>query len=125
MSFDADAALALLESHGIRHEDVMAEYNRRLEAKYRRAMKLQVMAAKTGGVRRRLRGKDLDGYVGFQIRPEFFHYWGSRLGYECWKDKGFVEEFLRDNPECRVKTEEGSPVITAGALFDASGARVA
>lgn len=31
--------------------------------------------------------------------PEFdFHYWGLRLGYECWDDKEFVREYQRDNP---------------------------
>ena len=42
------------------------------------------------------------GEVQFQIRPEYFHHWGQRLGYECWNDPQFVREFLRDNPECRV-----------------------
>lgn len=26
-----------------------------------------------------------------------YHYWGLRLGYECWSDKEFVEEYKRDN----------------------------
>ena len=33
-----------------------------------------------------------------------YHYWGNRLGYECWGDKQFMNEYLRDNPEARVKT---------------------
>ncbi len=121
MSFDVDAAIALLEAAGVRPEDVMAEYNARLEAKYRRAMANQVKAAKAGGVRRELKGQGVHGHIAFQIQPEFFHYWGTRLGYECWKDKGFVAEFLRDNPECRVKTDKDIHTITAGVVFDASG----
>lgn len=32
-----------------------------------------------------------------------YFYWAMREGSECWSDKGFVREFLRDNPEVRVK----------------------
>lgn len=31
-----------------------------------------------------------------------YHYWGQRLGYECWDDPEFVREYLRDNPDSRV-----------------------
>jgi len=44
------------------------------------------------------------GEVKYQIHPKFYHYWGNRLGYECWEDDEFVREFLRDNEECRVKS---------------------
>jgi hypothetical protein len=33
------------------------------------------------------------------IPLDSWHYWGHRLGYECWEDKTFLREFLRDNPE--------------------------
>lgn len=33
-----------------------------------------------------------------------YHYWGKRLGYECWKDPQFRREYMRDNPEVRIKT---------------------
>lgn len=33
-----------------------------------------------------------------------YHYWGQRLGYECWGDPQFRKEYMRDNPEVRVKT---------------------
>jgi hypothetical protein len=34
-----------------------------------------------------------------------YHYWGQRLGYECWDDPTFVNEYLRDNPESRVNAK--------------------
>lgn len=34
-----------------------------------------------------------------------YHYWGGRLGYECWGDEEFRREYMRDNPSVRVKTE--------------------
>jgi hypothetical protein len=37
------------------------------------------------------------------VHPVFYHYWGRRLGYECWQDKQFIHEFRRDNDICRVK----------------------
>jgi hypothetical protein len=37
------------------------------------------------------------------VTPIAFHYWGQRLGYQCWRDKGFRAEFLRDNPHARVR----------------------
>ena len=35
------------------------------------------------------------------------HYWGKRLGYGCWNDRKFIKEYLRDNPESRVKSAGG------------------
>lgn len=34
-----------------------------------------------------------------------YHYWGQRLGYDCWSDEGFVKEYLRDNPDSRVNAK--------------------
>ena len=38
------------------------------------------------------------------IPPTAYHFWGQKLGYDCWNDDAFVREFLRDNPGCRVKS---------------------
>ena len=32
-----------------------------------------------------------------------WHYWGQRLGYQCWDDPEFVREFKRDNPDCVIR----------------------
>ena len=37
-----------------------------------------------------------------EIPLESYIYW-QRAKPGCWKDKQFVREYLRDNPECRVK----------------------
>jgi len=39
------------------------------------------------------------------IHARFYHYWGQRLGYECWDDQQFLREFLRDNENCRVRSK--------------------
>jgi len=87
-------------------EKVMKEVAARLHAreqhKCHMAIAKQRLAAKAGGER-----TIQDGSIKFAITPEFYHYWGQRLGYACWEDKQFVEEFLRDNPECRVKSKTG------------------
>jgi len=44
------------------------------------------------------------GEVTMQIHPTVFHYWGQRLGYECWDDAQFCREMCRDNPELRVRS---------------------
>lgn len=49
-----------------------------------------------------------------------FHYWGNRLGYECWEDKQFMKEFLRDNPEAAVRNYAKKTAVN-GAIFTADG----
>jgi len=52
-----------------------------------------------------------------------YHYWGKRLGYECWSDKQFKKEYLRDNPEARVETHsEKTQVGYSGDGFFRCGA---
>jgi len=74
-----------------------------------KAKKKQVASAAATGERKFFGDQ---GEVQFQIRPEYFHHWGQRLGYECWDDPQFVREFLRDNPSCRVDSR--STKIQAG-----------
>jgi len=42
-----------------------------------------------------------------RIEPTSYHYWGKRLGYSCWNDRKFMKDYLRDNPESRIKTAGG------------------
>ena len=43
------------------------------------------------------------GRLRMRIDPTLYHYWGTKLGYDCWKDNQFLREVERDNPEVRVK----------------------
>ena len=43
------------------------------------------------------------GRLRMAVSSTAFHYWGQRLGYECWRDKQFLNQFERDNPAARVK----------------------
>ena len=82
---------------------VQERLHERQMATLRRNLPRQRAAARLGG--ERVTGPDMQ--VKFAILPAYYHYWGQRLGYECWEDEQFVREFLRDNPECRVKSRSG------------------
>jgi len=45
-----------------------------------------------------------------RIEATSYHHWGKRLGYDCWNDRKFIKEYLRDNPESRVKSGGGKKV---------------
>jgi hypothetical protein len=80
------------------------------------------LAAKENGERRAIALSDGNtGQVQMQVHPASYHYWGNRLGYECWDDPNFVREYLRDNPECRVKTHASKiQVLNAGVPGEAA-----
>jgi len=61
------------------------------------------------------------GRLRMRIDPTSFHYWGQKLGYNCWNDQQFLREYERDTPECRVKC--GGTRIQVGAGGLSSGAK--
>lgn len=52
-----------------------------------------------------------------------YHFWGQLLGYECWDDEEFCDEYLRDNSESRLSDGTGRTTITAGTPWR-TGARI-
>ena len=50
-----------------------------------------------------------------RIEATSYHYWGKRLGYDCWNDRKFLKEYLRDNPESRVKSVSGKTQVGYGS----------
>jgi hypothetical protein len=50
-----------------------------------------------------------------RIESTSYHYWGKRLGYDCWNDRKFLKEYLRDNPESRVKSVSGKTQVGYGS----------
>jgi len=62
------------------------------------------------------------GELRARIPVSAFHYWGHRLGYECWEDKQFMKEFIRDNPEVAVRNRMKRTCVNGAAgIFDSSG----
>lgn len=60
------------------------------------------------------------GELAMQIHPESYHYWGQRLGYQCWSDPTFCKEYLRDNPYARVKSRARNLSLTVPGLKPAT-----
>jgi len=70
-------------------------------------------ANQSGGVAREARNESYATSFGqhkARIETTSYHYWGKRLGYSCWSDRKFIKEYLRDNPESRVKSAGGKKV---------------
>lgn len=110
---------AQLAQFGITLEDLMHEIGYRHKKKVEQAIKTQRLAAKVNSERRTVNFYGNGGEVAMQIHPVFYHYWGQRLGYECWdktRNPEFAREMLRDNPELRVKTHT-KPGLETGAMI--------
>lgn len=60
------------------------------------------------------------GELKAQIPLSAFHYWGQRLGYECWNDKEFMDDYIKHNPEVAV-TNRVKRTTVNGAIFTADG----
>lgn len=97
---DLAATCAVL---GITEADILRELDFRRRRKMAKMHEEMALAAKAGGVRRLLKDTgDGGGEVQYMVHPTSYHYWGQRLGYECWQDEGFIREYLRDNPSARI-----------------------
>lgn len=107
---DLEATCAVL---GITVEDIQRELRYRQLQKMAKLHKEMALAAKSGGVRRILKDTgDGGGEVAYMLHPISFHYWGRRLGYDCWQDEQFVREYLRDNPAARIKSVSDTTTVT-------------
>jgi hypothetical protein len=58
------------------------------------------------------RGVDGIGRLRARIPASSFHFWGQKLGYDCWKSNAFIKEFLRDNPG--LETKGGATKLQVG-----------
>jgi hypothetical protein len=90
---------------GIEEELLMREVGAMLKDEHTfqrfHAARNQAAVAKALGENR----KSVDGLGApvAEIHPDVYHYWGQKLGYKCWKDKGFIAWLHREFPETRVK----------------------
>ena len=90
-----------------------------LEAEFRRGWQMKRVKAeidsKTASKYTQMRHKSVEG-LGQKVASipgDAYHFWGQKLGYDCWNDKQFMSEFLRDNPQCRVNSG-GTKEISVG-----------
>lgn len=60
------------------------------------------------------------GQMHMRVHADAYHYWGQKFKtYDCWKDKEFIREFKRDNPE--VVVHNAKKTVVGGAIFDSNG----
>lgn len=45
------------------------------------------------------------------VSAESFHYWGQRLGYDCWSDPEFLKDYERDNPAAKINAKMSKTTI--------------
>lgn len=111
----SDLGLTQAQDRAVR--ETLAAWN----AQKQKLARAQMRLAARGGAERRLLK---DGEVKMMIHPTSYHYWGQRLGYQCWEDKQFCAEYLRDNPEARVRSQADHLTVRVdGGLADRAAKR--
>lgn len=90
-----------------------------MEAEFRRGWQMNRINAeiesKQAAKYTKMRHKSIEG-LGQKVASipgNAYHFWGHKLGYQCWDDKGFIKEFLRDNDQCKVNSG-GTKEISVG-----------
>jgi len=78
-----------------------------VQAQVRQRKLAQAEQVVTGGERKNLSF----GRLRMRITPEAYHYWGGRLGYECWEDKQFLHEFEKQNEAVKINSKGKHGVI--------------
>jgi hypothetical protein len=101
-----DAACAAL---GCTEADILRELSYRIRRARSRAARTAARLASrrhTAAPKRQGRGtQQLLAQHEARIPVEAYHFWSTKLGNECWQDPAFKREFLRDNPQCAVRTD--------------------
>jgi len=99
--------------------EIEGELAKQLDAELRQGwlrnrVEAEVAAKKIGKINT-IRHKSVEGLgqLTARIPIDSFHFWGMKLGYGCWNDQQFMDEFLRDNPELRVNSG-GTKEISVG-----------
>lgn len=59
----------------------------------------------TDNHRKTLKSIEGVGRLRMRVDPTHFHYWGQKLGYQCWSDKGFLHDVEKVHPELKTKCE--------------------
>ena len=80
---------------------VVEELTNKLHGERAKAVMEQAQVAKELGEQKAL--EEL-GRARLNIHPFYFHHFGQKYGYECWRDSQFVHDFERDFPAARVKS---------------------
>ena len=108
-------------------EAIPAHLRKQVERELLTGWRMQEAAAYTqakqmASFRHQNAAKAIDGVgeLKAQIPISAFHYWGQRLGYECWDDKTFMDDYIKENPEVAVKNRIKRTTVN-GAIFTGDG----
>ena len=95
--------------------DIVPQLEKELKTGFQRNRVRAEVEAKQNAIANNQRHRSIEGLGQLMARipGDAYHFWGQKLGYGCWEDKGFLKEFLRDNPECRVNSG-GTKEISVG-----------
>ena len=86
-----------------------------VQASIRQRKLAQAEQVVSGGERKNLSF----GRLRMRIAPEAYHYWGRRLGYQCWDDEQFLREYERDNESVRINSRgKGNMIVSPGKPYD-------
>ena len=83
-------------------DEVKAKLRERRALAVLEASKRLDLAAKAGRERFHIEDRSGGGYVQFMIDPVFYHAFGQKWGYDCWRDEDFVRDTIKKNEACRV-----------------------
>ena len=117
MVFEKDVAESLFNSDPDLASDVVKELKtgwrmQAVQAEINTRKKLQEAKIKR-------ESKHIDGVCVHRLRvdPTSYHYWGQRLGYECWSNEQFIKEYGRDNPSASVICKPAKPKFGYGKKY--------
>lgn len=95
-------------------EEILPE----VEAEFRLGWEMEAVVAqaeqnRVGEANARIERAMLEGLgqTRLSISPEFYHYWRQREGAGIWRDKQFLHEIERDNPETRVRSRKKIQIL--------------
>jgi hypothetical protein len=99
-------------------DTIPAEILPEVEAEFRlgwerESVQAEIQQHRVGEINQRLERAMLDGIgqTRLSVSPAFYMYWVQRLGPGCWRDKQFLREIERDNPQARVKSHKKIQIL--------------
>lgn len=83
----------------------------------------RVRQAKIAAASEHLQRTQMEGLGQLRARIDgtAFLDWHVRTGGQCWRDKGFIREYLRDNPDVRVAPRSGRTRISVPRTIGRKG----
>lgn len=77
--------------------DIVPQLEKELKTGFQRNRVRAEVEAKQNAVANSQRHKSIEGLGQLMARipGDAYHFWGQKLGYGCWEDKGFLKEFAR------------------------------